>query len=168
MNGNNSKIYSNSKNKSYLGKTLTVLDIHFYILPPFRNKPRDSAEINDPSNSIKNTEQNKLLGKTAPLQNNGKKCQNISYGRTYKSTQRQYDPKSNNPIFDTTTKTTVLSSNISHDQINTPNPNINWNYFYYFLSPTTVEISITTVEDPTCTTNSENNNTVQEATDDPI
>ena len=108
------------KNKSYLGKTLTVPNINSYPLPPSHNKSRDSTKINDTYNSIINTEQNKLLGKIIPLQNNGKKLKNI-----------------------------------------------NRNAFSYFLSPSTVKRRSNTVEYRTYTTNSESNNTVQEATDGP-
>ena len=65
--GNNDIIYSNTKNKSYLGKTLTVPDIKSYSLPPFCNKSRDFTKINDTSNIIIDIKQIKLLGKTTPL-----------------------------------------------------------------------------------------------------
>ena len=100
------------------------------------------------------------------LQNNGKQLNPLSYGITSKSTQRQYDPNSNDSIYNTTCKTILRESNNFHDQTKTPNPISNRNFFSYFSSYGTADLCSNTVADCTYTTNSKSNNTVQEATDD--
>ena len=55
------------------------------------------------------------------LQNNGKQLNPLSYGITSKSTQQQYDPNSNDSIYDKTDKITLRESNNFHDQTKTPN-----------------------------------------------
>ena len=65
----------------------------------------------------------KYRGKRLHYRITVKNLKKLSYGRAYKSMQRQYDPNSNDHIFDTTAKTTVPSSNYFHDQITTLNPN---------------------------------------------